>query len=406
MNRVRFLLGLAVVALLALVASHTNAGDGFLTNRSIVPGGLNGNPEYSGGPNVCGQCHRDALDDWLAHGHSRKIALTFDLGPIGDKAAGDRGQTTNTRSQGFPLPTHDPEVYNWDNVLMVIGGSKHWKSRFVGKDGYFLTVNGKNQYNWETGDWVDYHKDEVQKPFDCGSCHTTGYRPEGTYFQDVFDPPIPGIVGDFSHINITCEACHGPGAEHAAAPSSDNIIAGQDITAADCGTCHTRGGDNNVVIAKGGFIRHHEQYPEMLAGAHGLFDVAFGGCSGCHNGHVGRYEGFASTTSCETCHQTQADEYAGSSMEQEGVKCIDCHMGFATKSARARGTYEGDVWTHLFRIDTGADYDMFNRDGEGNTVSAKGALSLEFACFRCHAAADKAAFAAIGGASAYHTLGK
>ena len=87
--------------------------------------------------------------------------------------------------------------------------------------------------------------------------------------------------------------------------------------------------------------------------------------------------------------------------------CIDCHMGFASRSARSRGPYEGDVWTHLFRINSDADYDMFNRDVDGNTVSAKDALSLEFACFRCHAAADKAAFAAIGdGGSAYHTLGK
>ena len=76
-------------------------------------------------------------------------------------------------------------------------------------------------------------------------------------------------------------------------------------------------------------------------------------------------------------------------------------------SARANGPYEGDVWTHLFQIDSSADYDMFNRDDEGNAVSAKDALSLEYACFRCHADASKDAYAAYGDSGAdYHTIGK
>ncbi len=112
-------------------------------------------------------------------------------------------------------------------------------------------------------------------------------------------------------------------------------------------------------------------------------------------------------TACETCHPAEAVEYAGSTMEAKGVDCIDCHMGKASKSARANGPYEGDVWTHLFRINSNADYDMFNRDAGGNTVSARNALNLEFACFRCHADADKAAFADIGiNGTPYHTLGK
>ncbi len=422
MKGTRLLLGIAVVALCAVVAGYAGAaGDkdgGVTTNRSTVPGGFNGNLDYTGGPNVCGECHEQAFNDWLAHGHSRKLGLAFELGegaPVVSVDVGDRGATTHARSQGIPLPTHDPEVYNWDNVLMVVGTSKHWKSRFVGLDGYFLTLNGLNQYNWENGEWVDYNADVVMKPFDCGTCHTTGYQLEGTYFNDELG--IPGIVGDFSHINITCEACHGPGAAHAAAPSEDNIIV--DDSAAACGTCHTRGSDNEVVLASGGFIRHHEQYPEMLAGAHRIFDFAFEGCASCHQPHIGRYEGTTEIEgeefprTCETCHPNQEAEFAGSSMQVEGVECIDCHMGFATRSARSRGPYEGDVWTHLFRINSEADYDMFERDEAGNTVAVfrdeddEGALSLEFACFRCHADADKAAYAAIGDEGPdYHMIGK
>ncbi len=405
MKAKRIFLAIAAVALCVLVVGYVGAaGDkdgGVTTNRSTVPGGFNGNMDYTGGPNVCGVCHEKAFEDWLTNGHSRKIALAFELGQsVNSTDVGDRGHTSHARSQGFPMPTHDPEVYNWDNVLMVIGGSKHWKSRYVGMDGYFLTMNGANQYNWETGEWVDYHADEVMKPFNCGSCHTTGYQPEGTFFNDVLG--IPGITGDFSHVNITCEACHGPGAEHAGAPSLDNIIRGDDLDAAACGACHTRGDDPDVILASGGFIRHHEQWPELNNSPHSNFN-----CTSCHDGHVGRYEGITISDTCEPCHGGARSDYAGSAMSEAGVKCIDCHMGFATKSAQARGPYEGDVWTHLFEIDSGADYDMFNRDEEGNTVSAKDALNLEFACFRCHADADKAAYAAIGeDGEAYHALGK
>ena len=422
-------LSLAFAALLVIAAIDVAA----------VPGGFNGNLEYTGGPNECASCHLLAFYDWLTHGHSRILAALsvstsifrngFESGDISEWPSavprataspwldlaggtllgldklGDRGHTADVLGQGFPLPTHDREVYHWDNVLLVVGASKRWRSHPVGLDGYFLTLNGRNQYDWAVGEWVDYNADVAMKPFDCGPCHSTGYDPDGTYFNDVLG--IPGIVGDFSHLNVTCEACHGPGAAHAAAPALDNIIPGEDIAAADCGVCHTRGADPGVVLASGGFIRNHEQYPEMLAGAHAIFDVAFGGCGGCHHGHLGRREGFSSVISCETCHPAQAAQYEGSSMHAAGVSCIDCHMGRATRSARANGPYEGDVWTHLFRIDSSADYDMFHRDGMGNTVSAKSALSLEFACFRCHAAADKAAFAAIGdGGIAYHVLGK
>jgi hypothetical protein len=74
-------------------------------------------------------------------------------------------------------------------------------------------------------------------------------------------------------------------------------------------------------------------------------------------------------------------------------------MAKVTKSAIAMGPYEGDVKTHIMRINPAADYVMFTPDGK----AAKNAISLEFACFRCHAAASKAEFAKIKN---FHTVGK
>ena len=77
-------LGIAAVALCVLAVGYAGAaGDkdgGVTTNRSTVPGGFNGNLDYTGGPNVCGECHLKEFEDWLTSGHSRKIALAFELG--------------------------------------------------------------------------------------------------------------------------------------------------------------------------------------------------------------------------------------------------------------------------------------------------------------------------------------
>jgi hypothetical protein len=385
---------IALPAALTLAAAALFLGPFHASSASAA--GLNGDEAYTEGPQVCAKCHKDAYDDWLAHGHSRKLAS----GPALGKLNGRFGLSVDAKNGGFPLPRHDKDVYNWDNVLFIIGASKHWKTRFVGMDGNVLTKNGANQYNWQNASWSNYHKDEV-RPYNCGTCHTTGYRKDGKVFSEsgfpgVSEAGIPGIKGDWAHFNITCEACHGPGAAHAAAPTKDNTTV--DKSAKLCGTCHTRGSDPGVVIASGGFIRHHEQYPELLDGAHKKL-----ACATCHQAHVTRAVGMkvrkGKREVCDTCHAKQVKAYEGSAMQQAKVRCQDCHMAKATKSAIAAGPYEGDVWTHVVRIDSTADYTMFTEDGK----AAKAAISLEFACFRCHADSSKEEFAKIEN---YHTIGK
>jgi predicted CXXCH cytochrome family protein len=369
--------------------------DGVLSPLSAA--GLNGDVAYTEGPQVCGRCHAKAFEQWLAHGHSRKLGIG---GPALQSLDGTFGLFGNAKDGGFRLPEHDQDLYNWDNVGFIIGASKRWKTRFVGKDGYIITKNGKNQYNWADGSWANYHKDE-KKQYSCGSCHTTGYRKDGTVFSEqgikgTAVGPMPGIKGDWAHFNITCEACHGPGAAHAAMPNKANIKVDQ--SAALCGTCHVRGSDPNTIIAKGGFIRHHEQYPEFANSPHKILS-----CVTCHKPHESRAQGMkviaGNIEVCETCHGVQKEAFAGSPMQKAGVTCIDCHMAKATKSAVAMGPYEGDVRTHIMRINPAADYVMFTPDGK----AAKDAISLEFACFRCHAAASKAEFAQI---KDFHAVGK
>jgi hypothetical protein len=287
-------------------------------------------------------------------------------------------------AQNRPIPL--PEGYTWDEISYVIGGYK-WKSRYLDANGYIITqgkgdVPGDTQYNYMTGEWVDYHADEENgtKPYNCGSCHTTNWvandNPEDlTGNQD----GLAGIHGTFDQGGVQCIQCHG-GAMHA---DFGNI----DRTAEACGTCHHRtaapGDEPNVIPASGGFIKHHEQYNEFLAsGSHGDFLE----CTSCHNPHFRAEFSIKEGSACEDCHGDIADTYAMTSMFDYQVECIDCHMPLATKSGQVTGPHQGDVMTHIFRIDTDPEANMFTEDGTAVALDEEGnaAVTMDFTCQRCH----------------------
>ncbi|MEE8495725.1 MAG: hypothetical protein V3S21_04535 [Xanthomonadales bacterium] len=320
------------------------------------------------GSEFCQQCHEANYSEWKASGHPYKLM-----------------KSEEARNRPIPLPIG----IDWDDVSYVIGGYK-WKSRYVDTDGYIITttfdedgdpVPGVNQYNYLTGQWSDYHAGEENKPYDCGACHTTGWvaDEDADIDNDLSDNQdgMPGMHGTFAFGGIHCEECHGPGF------GSMEI----DDSAEFCGSCHFRdsppGSEVNSIPASGGFIKHHEQYNEHLAGPHANFK-----CVTCHNPHK-RAE-FSIVKECSVCHGSIAASYETHAMADYGVECKDCHMPFATKSAQALGPHQGDLQTHIFYINTDPEANMFTEDGAFVALedNGKAAVTLDFACQRCHQTAD------------------
>lgn len=66
-------------------------------------------------------------------------------------------------------------------------------------------------------------------------------------------------------------------------------------------------------------------------------------------------------------------------------------MPKASKSAIAVASYTGDVRTHIFKINTAADANMFKEVEEKGKKSlfAKGFVTVEYTCLSCHAGRDK-----------------
>ena len=67
----------------------------------------------------------------------------------------------------------------------------------------------------------------------CVVCHVTGFQLAGGY-------PAADSTKNASLANVTCEACHGPGSRHLAAPiSMKKKMINRAVTASLCTQCHT-----------------------------------------------------------------------------------------------------------------------------------------------------------------------
>jgi hypothetical protein len=355
------------------------------------------------GSDACSVCHSDKYGNWVESGHPYKFTII------------ENGQP----------PVYPPEAVNfqsswmenlvdgslsWANIAGVIGGYG-WKARFVGTDGHivgtagsdFSSGYGHNQFNFYGGEdhgWVDYHPgDEKIYNYSCFKCHTTGGDTLGTWLNGVDG------LGTFIEGGVGCESCHGPGSDHIAGPTDENIdkvyeFAHQDnsigglqigdvVQTPDpgsddinflCGTCHNRS-YTSPINSSGGFIKHHEQWDEFVATSH--YGLGFD-CNKCHNPHKRViWDGDGIIKTCGECHPDQVAH-----IDHSGdASCIDCHMPFAAKSGTTRGEsgFKGDVRSHLFKIiaDTNS---MFTEDGSAvkDDEEREAALSPHFACLGCH----------------------
>lgn len=310
------------------------------------------------GSEKCFECHQENFNEWQASGHPYKLRTK-------DKA----------RYAMLPLPPG----YSWDDISYVIGGA-NWKARFIDNNGYIVTSakdgsEARTQYNLEDGSWSFYHKGE-KKPYSCGPCHMTAYKKEGN------QAGLEGMIGTWAEDGIGCEECHGPGSDHLADPKTANVTI--DRSAEACGKCHQRGGMGPEPPAKGGFIRHHEQINELKAGVHK--DLT---CLDCHNPHQRAV--LVESNLCAECHEDVSEKFASTLHGRTEVECIECHMPKASKSAIAVASYTGDIRTHLFKINTDVDANMFRTVEEKGKKStfAKGFVTLEYSCLSCHASRDK-----------------
>ncbi|RME40325.1 MAG: hypothetical protein D6788_03535, partial [Planctomycetota bacterium] len=404
-----------------------------------VPDGTTAKAEYVG-TDTCLTCHGAMAVTGTDYSFFRNSGHPFKLNEVVDgqmptypfsSIAGALGLMTDDDSApGDPKPGTDNTLgtpSSYFDISYVIGGYG-WKARWIDAAGFIITGSAV-QYNLETMAMSAYHDNDVDKPYTCGNCHTTGWK---AYTSEPGDTRnlnrqknLPGMAGTFYAGGIQCEACHGAGSFHAADPRPDNITrvatprTTADFLADDmaygkpvaCSECHTRDGEmdyptyvaaGNRIRAKGGLIRHHEQYDELVginpddvpAGPTGPHKNL--ACTACHDPHSTTiYQDVSGDPpglrkSCTDCHN--ADGVGGKDYTLTGgmanLACTDCHMPYLVKSAVSHpgvgtGPVTGDIRTHIFRIDL-SKTDQFTPDG----AFAYPWITGQWACNTCHNGVD------------------
>ncbi len=342
------------------------------------------------GSQTCASCHADTAEVFFQSGHA------FTLNPVADAQAPE-----------YPFTELEelPEGYTWEDVSYVIGGY-NWKARFLDQDGYIITdepgASGNdeyhNQFNFANpvvgteASWVSYLAGEAQLPYDCGTCHNTGYSPGGN--QD----DLPGLVGTWAEPGVTCEECHGPGGLHIQNPQGVQMTIDRD--AEMCTQCHVRSDAQSLEVSDG-FIDNHEKNQDLLPGKHILID-----CVVCHDPHQGVVQlsmtdaGPTTRTQCENCHVEQA-LYQDSLIHSAATDCVGCHMPLLIKVAAGDAEiFTGDMRTHMMSINP-TQVEQFSE--EGNQILPE--IGLNYACRHCHGvtASEKTDEELIEKAVDYHT---
>lgn len=189
----------------------------------------------------------------------------------------------------------------------------------------------------------------------CADCHSTNLKTN-------FDAQSVTYKTTFSEIDVSCEACHGPGSVHVDLASARSLFWDRKLgyglnqlkgessepQLQTCAQCHSRRG-----LIAGDFHggdTYHEHFRQELLQPDTYFDdgqikdevYVYGSfvqskmyhkgirCTDCHDPHSLQLKHPGNET-CTSCHQHPAGKYDVPShhhhaVGSEGAKCVNCHM--------------------------------------------------------------------------------
>ena len=359
------------------------------------------------GSSTCQNCHPGKYEEWKKTLHNMKIRTPNMTGKAGLGIVADANENgVNDFIEGIDLGTSPystafatfgddaPKLsYSDDGKYLItigpiahemkwtLGGNGYWKQRYfivIGNSIYISPV----QYNETTHEYVVYHPENWWDEFDaplyqsaatlvndvdkgdswdrrCAACHSTGVDVE-------FDDDTGEWRAGYIHMNMGCEACHGPAGDHpeaALAGDEDLMIvnpANLSKERADdvCGSCHIRGASVGTMggktfgypatVGEGGDFMTFRPGDDVLdlynvtadaSAYHGLDST----WRGAHGSDVAPYETFVASKS----HHQQILDYWESPHSQGehagDMTCFSCHdLHLAEKWAIVEELVESD----------------------------------------------------------------
>ncbi len=355
------------IPIYAIKESRARAGQGTLTPQTAT----------FVGRESCEACHEQANEAWIGSDHDRAMAVANDTTVLGDfdDAVFEYGDITARffkRDGKYRVRTQGPGGNLEDFEIAYTFGVEPLQQYLIPFPGgrlQSLTV----AWDTERGEWFYLYPDQ-DIPVDdwlhwtrggqnwngmCAECHSTNLKKGYDFDSKTFSTT-------WSEIDVSCEACHGPGSQHVewaevppmARHEVDNyalVIQTSDISARDqvelCAPCHSRRTemgdydhtrvalmDNQVPAvleeglyhADGQILEEVYVYGSFVQSKMFRMDIR---CSDCHDVHSLQLlkEG---NELCLGCHQAEVyDSYDHHFHKREhegkpsdGHLCVKCHM--------------------------------------------------------------------------------
>jgi len=329
------------------------------------------------GREACRPCHQAAFESWVGSDHDLAMAPADDSSVLGDfdeATFTSKGITSRffRRNGGYFVNTQGPEGEMADFEITHTFGHDPLQQYLVPFPGGRLQCLS---IAWDSvrEEWFDLNPDQEIPPDDwlhwtraaqnwngmCAECHSTNLR-KG------FDAPSNSYHTTWSEIDVSCEACHGPGSRHVqwagvqpmARPVIEDfglVVPTGGISSRDqvelCAPCHSRRSELGDYDHSSAALLH-SHLPSVLdeglyhADGQILDEVYVWGsftqskmyandvrCSDCHDIHSLELK-FEGNDLCLQCHRADAydtrehhfHKKIHEGRESDGALCVKCHM--------------------------------------------------------------------------------
>ncbi len=346
------------------------------------------------GASACSECHAKELEAWTGSHHDLAMQPADESTVLGDfnGATFEHFGVTSTftrRDGNFFVRTDGPDgqladfqikntfgVYPLQQYLVEFPGGRQ-QALGIAWDARPASDGGQRWYHLYPGEPVD-HSDQLHWTglyqnwnLMCAECHSTDLR-KG------YDAATNTYATTFSEIDVSCEACHGPGRQHVA-------------WARSAVPPYEAGADNGLAVHLASdwagawiFPTPDAKFPERQSP---LDPAVNNACAACHARRSTLVEGATPGTALEDSHRLalltapnyhvdgqQRDEvytwgsFLQSRMHAQGVACVDCHDPHTLKT-RLPGNQLCQRCHVAERFDTKAHH-FHEPDGKGGSCVA------------------------------------
>ncbi|WP_152286111.1 tetratricopeptide repeat protein [Flavicella marina] len=321
------------------------------------------------GDKTCKECHQNQFEKWQGSHHDKSMDVATKQTVLADfngEVFKSQGVTNRffQKNGNFYANTEGPDGKNHDYKIVYVFGVTPLQQYIVQfPNGHYQCLRTawdsvKNKwfdlypdFKVVHSEWLHWSRGGLNWNNMCADCHSTNVRKNYTQEDHSYDTK-------FALINVSCEACHGPGKQHVedvkTQGGSYRNTGTMQMTldtkpkelVDQCARCHMR---REMLTDRfnfeGTMLDHY--YPQLITEptyyADGQIldeDYVYGSfvqskmyhenvtCTNCHDAHTleRKFEGNKLCAQCHLPEKYDTEEHSFHKLGTEGALCINCHM--------------------------------------------------------------------------------